>query len=407
MRRNFLFLQGCTSPFFNILGSALRARGHSTGRINFNVGDFLLWYGGVEWNFKESAEKFSGYLEEIIKQNNFTDVIMLGDTRSMHKTALEVADRLALTTHIWEEGYFRPGWLTLERRGINGNSLLPRDASWYREVAPRIQDAPLSQVVRTTTSQLAFWELVYHVPNLLNPLFYPGYKTHRLAISTIEFFGWARRFSQLPFYARRDAHRIEDVVAKYPFFVFPLQLDGDSQILYHSSFENISEAIRTVLVSFSAFSPPNTRLIIKNHPLDTGLIDYRQIIYLCSKELDIEGRVVYLETGNLNAFLQYALGVVTVNSTVGTAALELGCPVIALGKAVYDISGLTFQGELDAFWRERQQPDSALFSDFRKVVTYTTQVNGGFYSKKGCLLAVENSLRFLEPDLSPLEEFLS
>jgi len=407
MRRNFLFLQGCTCPFFNILAATLRARGHSTGRINFNVGDFILWYGGVEWNFRESVESFSGYLEDIIKQNNFTDVIMLGDTRLMHKTALEVANRLGLSTHIWEEGYFRPGWLTLERKGINGNSLLPREPSWYRDVAPRIQYGTLHQDVRTTTSQLAFWELLYHLPNLMNPLLYPGYKTHRPVISGIEFFGWARRFSQLPFYARRDAHRIEEAIAKYPFFVFPLQLDGDSQILYHSSFENISEAIRTVLVSFAAFSPPNTRLIIKNHPLDTGLIDYRQVIYLRSKELDIEDRIVYLETGNLNAFLKHSLGVVTVNSTVGTAALELGCPVIALGKAIYDITGLTFQGELDVFWREPQLPDAALFYDFHKVVTYTTQVNGGFYSKKGCLLAVENSLRFLESDSSPLEEFLS
>lgn len=407
MTRNFLFLQGCTSSFFNLLGSTLRVRGHSTGRINFNVGDFVLWYGGVEWSFRESADKFSSFLQDVIVQNNFTDVIMLGDTRPVHKTALDVANRLGLITHIWEEGYFRPGWLTLERKGINGNSLLPKEAKWYQDVAPHIHKSVTYQEVFNSTSLLALWEVAYHLPNLLNPLLYSGYRTHRPVVSGLEFCGWAWRFSKLPFYAQLDFRRAEEVITNYSFFLFPLQLDGDSQLTEHSPFENIAEAIRTVLVSFAEHAPSDSYLIIKNHPLDTGLTDYGRIVRLCSRELDIEDRIVYLETGNLNDLLSHSSGVVTVNSTVGTAALAVGCPVIVLGKAIYDVVGLTFQGSLDAFWSELQPPDSVLFHDFRKVVIYTTQVNGGFYSKNGCSLAVENALRFLEPHRSPLEEFLS
>lgn len=407
MRRNFLFLQGCTCPFFNVLGSKLRDRGHSTGRINFNVGDYILWYGGVEWNFRKSADEFSSFIQDVIVQNNFTDVIMLGDTRPIHKAALDVANRLGLITHILEEGYFRPGWLTLERQGINGNSRLPKDAKWYQEVAPHINQEIAYQKVFNSISLLALWEITYHLPNLLNPVLYSGYRTHRPAISGVEFSGWAWRFSKLPFYARRDAAKIEEVVAKYPFFLFPLQLDGDSQLTYHSSFENIAEAIRTVLLSFADHAPSDSRLIIKNHPLDTGLTDYGRVVRLCSRELDLEDRVVYLETGSLNDLLSHAMGIVTVNSTVGTAALAAGCPVMVLGEAVYDVEGLTFQGDLDAFWSEPQPPDTLLFNDFSKVVIHTTQVNGGFYSKSGCVLAVENAMRFIEPHKSPLEEFLS
>lgn len=406
MPRNFLFLQGCTSPFFNVLGSKLRERGHFTGRINFNMGDYMLWSGGVEWNFRKPSNEFSSFIQDIIDQNNFTDVIMLGDTRSIHKVALEVANRLGLITHIWEEGYFRPGWLTLERKGINGNSLLPKEAGWYQEVAPYINQSIVYQEVFNSTSLLALWEIAYHLPNLLNPLLYSGYRTHRPAISGVEFSGWACRFSKLPFYARSDEKKIEETLAKYPFFLFPLQLDGDSQLTYHSSFKNIAEAIRVVLVSFAEHAPQDTRLIVKNHPLDTGLTDYGLIVQSYSRELDIEDRVIYLETGNLNNLLVHILGVVTVNSTVGTAALAAGCPVVVLGSAVYDVVGLTFQGGLDHFWRGLQPPDAALFDDFRKVVIYTTQVNGSFYSKSGCSLAVDNALRFLEPHKSPLEEFL-
>ncbi len=60
--------------------------------------------------------------------------------------------------------------------------------------------------------------------------------------------------------------------------------------------------------------------------------------------------------------------VVTVNSTVGTLALACGLPVIALGKAVYDIAGLTFQGELDEFWNTPTAPDADLFDAFRRVL---------------------------------------
>ena len=47
-----------------------------------------------------------------------------------------------------------------------------------------------------------------------------------------------------------------------------------------------------------------------------------------------------------------------------------------------------------------------LFGHFRNTVIHTTQVNGGFYSREGIELAVENCWRVLEQDCSPLEELL-
>lgn len=188
--------------------------------------------------------------------------------------------------------------------------------------------------------------------------------------------------------------------------MLPLQLDGDDQLTRHFTFDSVSAAIREVMTNFAEHATSGTSLVIKNHPLDTGLIDYAKVVRTCAVELDIEDRVLYLETGDLDALLTHALGVVTINSTVGTAALALGCPVIALGQAIYDIDGLTFQGELAAFWHEVTAPDASLYQDFRRVVIHTTQVNGGFYSGRGFSLAAENALRFIEADKSPLQEFL-
>jgi capsular polysaccharide export protein len=405
--RSYLFLQGCTSPFFGRLADRLSSRGHAISRINFNVGDAVYWGSRPAWNFRDSIEDLPGFLEEKLRTGTVTDVIMLGDTRPIHLPVPAIAARFGARVHVMEEGYFRPNWLTLERDGINGNSRLPRDPDWYRQVGPRLPDPGDGHPVGNPVGLLALDEVIYHLPNLANPLLFPGYRTHRPHISGIEFAGWGRRFASLPFRQRNDKACVERLTSgTEPLFLLPLQLDSDSQITVHSPFRTNADLIETVLKSFAANAPTNARLVIKNHPLDTGLVNYAQLIGGLERPLDLEGRVHYLETGHLPTLLARARGVVTVNSTVGTSALVHGLPTISLGKAVYDLPGLTFQGSLDIFWREGAAPDARLFRAFRNTVIHAAQVNGGFYTRQGIAMAVENCLRMLEPDRSPLEELL-
>jgi capsular polysaccharide export protein len=406
-RRSYLFLQGCTSPFFGRLADRLLSRGHAISRINFNAGDAVYWGSRPAWNFRDSVEALPGFLEERMQKAKVTDVIMLGDTRPIHLPVPAVAARLGARVHVMEEGYFRPNWLTLERDGINGNSRLPRDPDWYRHVGARLADPGDGRPVGNPVGLLALDEMIYHLPNLANPLLFPGYRTHRPHISGIEFAGWGRRFARLPFRQRLDKAHIERLAARpQPFYLLPLQLDSDSQLTVHSPFRTIAEVIETVMKSFARNAPADARLVIKNHPLDTGLVDHARLIDELERRFDLKERILYLETGHLPTLLASARGVVTVNSTVGTSALVHGRPTISLGKAVYDLQGLTFQGPLDAFWREGRAPDAGLFRAFRNTVIHVAQVNGGFYSREGIALAAENCLRMLEPDRSPLEELL-
>ena len=69
--------------------------------------------------------------------------------------------------------------------------------------------------------------------------------------------------------ALRAAYR-----AHAPFFLFPLQLDADSQVRRYSPYSGMKEAIACVLTSFAQSAPSDTHIIIRNHPLDNGLIDY-------------------------------------------------------------------------------------------------------------------------------------
>jgi hypothetical protein len=94
--------------------------------------------------------------------------------------------------------------------------------------------------------------------------------------------------------------------------------------------------------------------------------------------------------------------VVTVNSTVGGLALARGLPVIALGRAVYDIPGLTHQGEFAEFWNAPKPPEADLFDAFRRVVAARCLIPGSFFSERGVRLAVEAAIDRLEAiDFAP------
>lgn len=405
--RSFLFLQGVCSPFFGRLADRLKADGHRVFKINFNVGDWVYWAGRPAWNFRGSVADLRGFLDDKYHKAGITDQILFGDRRPVHRPAVSHGEACGVRTHVFEEGYFRPHWVTLEREGVNGHSLLPRDPDWFRDVGPHLPDYGDGQSFQSPFSIRAIHDVAYHTVSSLNPLFFPHYRTHAPMNACVQYFGYSRRLPMLRFHKRRDHTLIKALNRDAtPYFLLPLQLGSDAQIRDHSRFDDMEGVMEFVMESFARHAPTETRLLIKNHPLDLGLVNYPQIIRNLSDRFDLAGRVDYLETGDLSLLLPHALGTVTVNSTVGTVSLGFSCPTISLSDPIYNLPGLTFQGELDDFWRERPLPDTELFRYFRNTVIHTAQVNGGLYCGKGIELAVKNSLRMLEPERSPLEELL-
>jgi capsular polysaccharide export protein len=405
--RSFLFLQGVCSPFFIRLADQLKADGHRIFKINFNAGDRLYWGGRSAWNYRGHVSGLRDYLDDKYRRYDITDQILFGDSRPVHRPAVNHAEVCGVRTHVFEEGYFRPYWVTLEREGVNGHSLLPRDPDWFRDVGAGLPDYGDGQPFQSSFKIRAAHDVAYHSAGFWNPLFFPRYRSHAPVIAPIEYFGYVCRLPMLRFHKPRDNAVINNLInSSTPFFLLPLQLGSDAQILDHSRFEDMAEVIEFVMSSFAQYAPMDARLVIKNHPLDMGLVNHKKLIGSLSERFDLSHRIDYLETGYLEALLNHAQGTVTVNSTVGSLALGLKCPTITLSDPIYNLPGLTFQGELDDFWRERSLPDAELFRRFRNTVIHTTQVNGGFYCCSGIDLAVSNSLRILEPERSPLEQLL-
>jgi capsular polysaccharide export protein len=113
------------------------------------------------------------------------------------------------------------------------------------------------------------------------------------------------------------------------------------------------------------------------------LINWRAFVEQLGRQLGLDGRLVYLDGGNLDTLLLACRGVVTVNSTVGLNALQKGVPVKVLGSAIFDISHLSDQASLDTFWQAPSPPDEALRDAFFRLVAAAIQVRGNFYSKGG------------------------
>jgi capsular polysaccharide export protein len=407
-KRTFLLLQGVSSPFFALLGDKLKEEGHRVFKINFNGGDLAYWGTRSAWSYRQDISALPDYLQQKYSQFAITDQILFGDCRPVHQTAIACAKMQGIRTHVFEEGYFRPYWVTLEQDGVNKNSNLPRCSKWFWEVGNYIPQYQDGVSFAPSFNARVVHDICYRVVSISNPLLFPEYKTHKGVIAPVAAMGYLRRFSNLLLKERQqDKRKIANLLMKQtPYFFLPLQLTDDAQIQNHSTFNSMGDVITTVMTSFAKNAPHKTSLVIKNHPLDCGLINYGSLIKKLISELSLDARIIYLESGDLNSILKNTLGVVTVNSSVGALALGLDCPTIALADAIYNLTDLTFQGGLDNFWNALSKPNSQLYQKFRNTVIHTTQINGGFYSKSSIKMTVENCLSVLTQPKSRLEFLL-
>ena len=394
--RSFLLLQGPQSYFFRRLADRLRAKGATVAKVNFCGGDAVLWgltnpaiaytgdiYGWPEW------------VGNLYRERGITDICLYGDWRPLHWEAVRLAHVRGIRVWVFEEGYLRSGFSTLEENGVNGRSSLPTNPKEIHALARDLPD-PSEAKLENDLHDKVTKAILHHAGNFFLWPKYRHYRTHRPTNIFFELLGILPRYLKR---ASRAATSQETLKAfkerSEPYFFFPLQLVTDSQIQLYSPYVRVQEAIADVLSSFARCAFPKTRLLIRNHPLDNGLIRYGDFIRGFARELGIEDRVTYVEDGNTMKMIQDSRGVVLVNSTVGLMALEAGKPVYCLGRSIYNLRGLTQclpYVTLDRFWRAPQAPDPELYRDFKRVLGERALVRGNFYTDNAMKLAVEDAV---------------
>lgn len=389
-KQRFLFLQGPPGPFFFRLGQALRDLGHAIHRINLNGGDQSVWPGRAV-NYAGTADRWPSFVDTFLVENRITDIVLFGDCRPLHNSARGMARLRGVRVHVFEEGYIRPDWATLELDGVNGHSTLPRDPAWFVETARTLPPVSQRAPVPATFRRRAHEATSYYANTFLRTFRFPHYRSHRDRSAAAEALGWLKQL------ALRKLHhgQAEATIARLAgrkYFALPLQLSSDYQIRIHSPFGSMEAGASYVIESFARAAPKDALLLIKEHPLDNGLFSWGRFIAREAARLNVSDRVLFAKGGDILTIVAQAQGVVTVNSTTGTLALASGIPVAALGHAVYNVPGITFSGPLDDFWARPPAPDPQIWDSFCRVLEARCLIYGGFASDEGIALLVDGAI---------------
>jgi capsular polysaccharide export protein len=395
--RHFLFVSAPFGPFCRELAEALRESGARSTRVILNAGDALDWGVTSAATYFGGRSGWTGWLYQQIRRLGVTDIVTYGDSSPYAVDALILAQSLGLRRHVLEQGYFRPDWVTLERDGVNGNSRLPRNPEWYLRHAAARDDAPAAeQRVGLTTPSAVYLIVRHHAAIYAGALLFPRYRAAYQHSAFRQAMSHCWRFVVGRLKAERARRAHEALVATSgPIFLALLQRPGDSQLWRHSNYETAGDFVEHVVTSFAAHAPDEAQLVIRPHPLDPGLDDHGAMITRIAAREGVAGRVHYLDHGKLHEVLPRVEAVVCVNSTAGLSAVEFGKPTVTLGKAIYDMAGLTHQGGLDRLWTNPEAPDAELYDAFRRVLMATSQVNGAYATPFGRRLAAGEMSRRL------------
>lgn len=395
--RHFLFLRGPFGGFFAKTAEGLRQRGHKVSKIVFDGGDLSDWgFFSPHISYREPEDAWPLWIDRYLSEEKVTDLVVFNDCIEVHTAAITAARRRGVRVHVFEEGYFRPRWITLEADGVNAYSPSPRDPEFYRDNGEAVVKAAVGDAdVGRPTTWLILKATGHYVCKVFLALGYPRRRNPFALPVFDQIVGSIIRYFKNRIAKPAVERKVRDLASSpKPFFIALMQRAGDSQLWRHSNYTNETFAA-DVIENFARHAPDDARLVFKLHPLDPGLVDYGRMVRRLAEQHGIGARVVFLDGGNLNVLSRKAMGAVTINSTAGLATIGFDCPTKVLGRAVYDIAGLTDRQPLSRFWRNPQKPDHDLFLKFRNVMMERTQINGAFYTPRGIRIAVDRSVEKL------------
>ncbi|MDY7026077.1 MAG: capsular biosynthesis protein, partial [Pseudomonadota bacterium] len=401
--RHFLFLQGPVGPFFKQLGRHLQRQsaplGINVSRINFSGGDWVDWpnlFSPNVSNFTGTLEQWPEWVRQYCTDRQVTDIVLFGDCRPYHQKAIKVAKSLGLHLHMFEEGYLRPQWITLEHDGVNGHSSIK---SRFMEHSPDTLeqiDIESEQIGAVTTPMVLY--VIKHYLGIMafNCFFKHRFKhftTHRKVAIGPELAAWLKLAPHRGRLLQRGEALMSAFLDKKPrFFLLPLQLEYDAQVLFHSQYDDFEQFLNDIIQNFAQHAPKDLQLVIKTHPLDSHLKSWRNISKALLHRHELSERSLVLEGGHLPTLLDEAEGLVTLNSTTGIQSIHHQCPTKVIGEAVYDVEGLTDQQPLASFWHQPQKPVPKRYREYFRFLIATCQINGNYYNRRGRKLALDQKI---------------
>ncbi len=369
------------------MGRRLRNTGARVLRVGFNAGDAVFWLDRSSYiPFRGTPEDWPETVKGLFDLHGVTDIVLYGDTRRIHATAIAAARTRSITVHVFEEGYMRPYWVTYERGGANGNSRLMdmTISEMQAKLSHSDVEAPLPPAHWGDMRQHMFYGAAYHWFVMFTNRGYRHFRPHRALPVTREFLLHLKRLLLLPVHATQRRLRTARIRrGGFPYHLALLQLEHDASFRDHSSFDSMTEFLAEVIAGFARGARPHHHLVFKAHPLEDGRTHLQQDIVSIATSHGLGDRVHFVRGGKLARLMDDAQSVVTINSTAGQQALWRGLPLRIFGRAVYGKPEFISDQPLPEFFANPRRPDPSSYLIYRRYLLETSQVAGGFYSRRG------------------------
>lgn len=393
-RPRVLLLQGPVGPFFKRLQRFLDAEGFDVWRVCFNSGDHLFAPRYHRIGFWGNRAEWRAWLDQVLGSQSVDYLVLFGSDRPAHRIARELAPRHGVHVVSLEEGYIRPGHVTVEADGNNANSPIAGTLPPPGFPLPEPSEPNDFRSLRSMFGHGAFYYLV----RTLSAVGRQRDLYHREISAIPELFYWARNGWRRARGTARDFAVIERLLEHCDgrYFLVPLQVARDSNLrdaaLGWNSVHLVSHAIR----SFADTAPARSHLVFKIHPMDRGHSTDRALIRATAAMLGVADRVHVLDTGSIGLLTRHAAGMITINSTSGLSAIYHGVPLLVIGRAFYAHPALATCADgapdFERFWAGGPVAPASLRQAYLAWVRQTCLKPGDFYAPRGFDLACQGVL---------------
>lgn len=377
-----LLLIGPLGIFFSRLARHLERGGVPVWKVAFPLHEFGF-QARHKLPFRGDMAHFRSFLENQINEKGIRHVFMYGDFLCPHRIAIDLIRDLneqpfrrhQIDAWVFELGYTRPNYVSLEKNHVNARSGLNKTPAFYHSL-PAVQVIPQARMESGIR-----WRKCWKMPTFIQHAL-TNYRiiegSHKLqprpSYLLAQYIGFLRKY----LYMATEAPSRRRLADGTPYFLVPLQVANDSQIITSSSYQGMEPFIQQLIASFAVHGRAGDRLVFKHHPRDRGYNHYGRLIRRLAREYGLAERIIYFHDAALGPILKRARGVITINSTVGLQALYHAVPTKVMGQTFYDMPGLTDQQDLAGFWRDPELSDRDLFRKFYFHLLETTQINGNF-----------------------------
>ena len=140
-----LLLMGPIGLFFARFCHYLRSCGIPVTKVMFPLREFGF-PSAVRVPYSGSMDEWRPFLRGVLKDKGIRHVFMYGDFIIPHRIAIEEAQKLGIEAWVFELGYLRPNYVTLEKERVNSRSNLNQPVDFYRSL-PAVNALPSNVVL--------------------------------------------------------------------------------------------------------------------------------------------------------------------------------------------------------------------------------------------------------------------